>query len=157
MQTRSVQASFPPSSSSVHTLDFGTMPLLSVQAVPQFSHSCPKASQKSSRSTDSRAPPQILCECPFQLWVTLTHLPRQRQSLQAGSSCYFKEKISRRKKGLLMSSSTILKSCIISPYFVFAHRTPKLQFKCDSSLKQLQIFMWWHWLIQGGSRFVKEW
>lgn len=40
------------------------------------------------------------CECPFQLWVTLTPLPRQQQGLQAASSHYSKEKIVRRKEGL---------------------------------------------------------
>lgn len=82
-----------------HILDFGT-----------GCHQCRQPpnsailAQKHPRSVQSPQTPEdhprSWCECPFQLWITLTPLPGQQQGVQAASSHYSKEKISRRKEGL---------------------------------------------------------
>lgn len=73
-----------------------------VQPAPQLSHSCPEAFEICPRSPwTPEHPPSSWCECHLQQWLTLTYLPRWQQGPQAASSCYSKQKISRRKVGLL--------------------------------------------------------
>lgn len=77
-----------------------SQPLPSVQSASQLSHSCPKVSEISPRSPwTPKHHPSSWCECHLQQWLTLTHLPGQQQGPQAASSCYSKQKMSRRKAG----------------------------------------------------------
>lgn len=125
----------PVSPGILPTLFF--LPFISLTLEPGPCHQCRQLpnsailAQRHPRSVQGPQTPEhhhrSWCECPFQMWVTLTPLPRQQPALQTASFHYFKEKISGRKEGLPDVQFPHSQKLHNQPLFcgrAFAHGTP---------------------------------